>query len=109
MEAVKCHLCCSSEIEELHHFNRNGDQLNVSICNGCGLVLLSPRWSAEEYRDFYSSQFSPLEIPPPEKHKVKGRQVWDRIQSCPISANFKPKNILDVGGGTGYPSSTLKH
>jgi Pyruvate/2-oxoacid:ferredoxin oxidoreductase delta subunit len=41
MERVDCHLCKKSEIDSLIHFKRNDEELNVSICNGCGLVLLS--------------------------------------------------------------------
>lgn len=112
---INCPVCGSNEFKNL---STNGSpilkgQNNVTIypviCE-CSMVFLSPRWSKQDYHNYYSQDYDEsyrLELKP--DIGIKGveknaEEIFLRLKRK-LSLN-KKKNIIDIGSGYGI---TLKY
>ena len=118
-ENVHCHLCGKknnfSPIS-LHGSplkqGQFGYKIHPVICK-CGLVFLTPRWSACTYARFYEKYYDELyrlELKP--DYGVEGvirnmAQVWERSLAGVDRPN-RIMNIIDIGCGAGHGLTYLK-
>lgn len=104
IETVNCVLCGSNSFKKVHdkgHFNIN---LNLVLCKNCGLGYLNPRWTKEEYLNYYKEEYdkqyrSKLNIsdkPALEKVNI----IYERFKRKGFF-NESQKSILDIGSGNG--------
>ena len=107
LQNVTCHICNNSSSQKrIATRGQFGLPTYVSICQGCGLVFLSPRWSEKCYLDFYNNEYDKYyrsDIYSEQKQlslKKKAKQITERLES---STYLIPTHlsILDVGCGSG--------
>ena len=102
-EPVACLLCGGSETELLESTGQFGWDTYVSICKNCGLVFLNPRWTKEDYANFYATEYDQYyrfnESEATEKEQRKAKAVWRRL-SHHASRSFT--TALDIGCGLGW-------
>lgn len=116
-EDVACYIC-SGTTEKIIETGQFGLPTHVSICQGCGLVFLSPRWTKKRYQQFYTKEYdryyrphvlqkkTKLTKPTQQasvREKVKPTKVAMEILSRLRSYNpeISAESILDIGCGTG--------
>lgn len=116
-EDVPCYIC-SGLTEKICETGQFDLPTHVSICQGCGLVFLSPRWTKKQYQRFYEKEYDRYYRPhvlrqktklikPTQqasvKEKVKPTKVAMEILSRLKSYNsgISAESILDIGCGTG--------
>lgn len=116
-DEIECHICNSKNFKPLKLYGKQlvdgqfGYAVHPVICVDCGLILLSPRWSKEDYNVFYENYYDDLyrlETKPDYgiSAVIKNMEViWDRIKE---HVHGKIKNILDVGCASGYGLKYLK-
>lgn len=94
-----CTICNSDSFDSISSEGMHSFPTMVSVCNQCGLVQLNPRWSETTYRKFYKVEFDKhyREISFNEK-KIK--TIYFRMKKYGFCLD-SPKNILDIGAGSG--------
>jgi 2-polyprenyl-3-methyl-5-hydroxy-6-metoxy-1,4-benzoquinol methylase len=109
---VACHICSTPEPTKLIcESGHRGFPTYVSICKGCGLVFLKPRWTKERYQQFYETEYDHYYRPqvlhsaPAEKRYAKAERIWARISAYALT---NPSVILDIGCGMGWNLDFLR-
>lgn len=108
-EEVPCAICGTHNTRLLATKGEFGWDTYVSICRDCGLVFLNPRWTKEDYQNFYVAEYDKVLRSDPakveEKEKRKGNIVWQRVKPFfPDGA----KNVLDIGCAMGWTLAMIK-
>jgi len=109
-EECICPLCGTSESQTVL-MNKEpltegqfGYKVHPVICT-CGLVYLNPRWDAPTYSRFYKNYYDDLyRLDEKEDYGIEGikrntKEIFNRISQ--YIELIKPKNIIDVGCGSG--------
>lgn len=114
---MKCRLCLSNEVHEVHSGSiRSGgvgsefiDGYSVVGCKACGLVFLHPVpenldqfYETHEYRERFDYDFSPSNI-----HRKYDHEQNERIQRIGIQ-NLRGKIVLDLGASAGVFLDAVK-
>lgn len=107
-----CHLCgaASGEAITLHGKpltrGQFGYEVHPVICR-CGLVYLTPRWSAADYTHFYVNHYDDLyRLETKPDYGLAGvtrhmAQVWQRVAPH-LPQQVTSGRVLDVGCGSGH-------
>ena len=103
-EEIECAVCNSKNRFEVSKKGRHNIPLNLVLCKDCGLGYLSPRWNAESYFNFYSSEYDSYYRP----SLISEINTKDPINN-PIINRFRINNllpvdfdnVLDIGSGAG--------
>ncbi len=100
---VKCDICKSDDFKQLMRVDHNCLPCHVAICRTCGLAMLNPRWSKNEYEDFYIKEYDEYYRGKPSKSLFeyeishKGIPFMERV-----SPYLKQENIEVFDIGCGY-------
>lgn len=99
----KCYLCDSSELELFKKGNRGNSEIDILLCQACGLHQLNSfsHISDDYYRD--------------SKMHNNNYDLWNKIcmldddrRTNTLKSAFLSKNILDFGSGSGGFSFNIK-
>jgi 2-polyprenyl-3-methyl-5-hydroxy-6-metoxy-1,4-benzoquinol methylase len=109
---VACHVCSTPEPTKFICESRHlGLPAYVSICKGCGLVFLKPRWTKERYRQFYETEYDRYYRPQvlcsasTKTRYMKAERIWARISAYVVTS---PLVMLDIGCGMGWTLDFLR-
>lgn len=104
-----CNLCGSDRFCTITCKDRYGFDTQSNMCLRCGLVFLSPRLSAEEYRRFYDGVYRPL-VSAYHNRRIDATTVQtdQKGYTRELVAFLQPRlegrsigSLLDIGGSTG--------
>lgn len=86
----ECNLCGGEDFIFLRKvmISPMGSETNLVKCKGCGLACLNPRYSEEDERKFYSSEYFGRE----------GIEAWGAARMSIFKYNLKMLNIYKKGG-----------
>ena len=103
---VVCPICGKDECELVYdHIGRHG-QVYVSICKNDGMVFLNPRWTPEEYQEFYQKRYY-------ETHHKDGSRIGIQQMCIKRSREFLSSRsnltMLDIGAGGGELFEACKY
>ncbi|MEX2516567.1 MAG: class I SAM-dependent methyltransferase, partial [Gammaproteobacteria bacterium] len=100
-----CALCDTHNVSVVADTDRDGNPLQMVICDSCGLVWVDPRPSDADISTFYSDDYRSAykgDVEPKLKHcyreTKRAIQRLQRLSEC-YQAN---DNILDIGAGAGF-------
>lgn len=98
--SVACPLCNWQDAVRVADEGQFGLPTYVSICRGCGLVYLTPRWSAERYQRFYRDEYDALYRPAAAQtgSEHRARETVKRLEGV---LPDRPGAVLDIGSGDG--------
>lgn len=103
-----CNLCDSDDLHPVRYPERYGSEARMVVCRRCGLGFLNPRWSADDYSEFYLTAYRQLVTSGPmdlvnlsEKQRLNAGHI---LQTCSPFLPARPR-VLDIGSSTG----TLLH
>lgn len=110
-----CNLCGAIRFCTITWQDRYGYDCPCQLCLGCGLVFLSPRLTADEYRRFYDGVYRPLvsayhgrtidaETVEDDQRTYTG---WLRAFLEPALAGHQIGRLLDIGGSTGVVAESV--
>jgi len=113
--AGDCNLCGSAHRIELCHRDRYGYPAVFNVCARCGLGMISPRLTPEEYGHFYESIYRPLvsafhgRLIDAETVQGDQREYTEELASF-LRRNLAetPKTLMDIGGSTGIVAEILR-
>lgn len=112
-DSVNCHICNTPK--NLEYIKKDGEPLvngqfgysiHPKICNSCGMIMLSPRWSKKDYDKFYRYHYDDLyrlETKPDYGNEAvlfNIKEIWSRVNPHLDTTNHV--NILDVGCAYGF-------
>jgi SAM-dependent methyltransferase len=109
-ETIPCNLCGKNDTLQLAQKGQFNLPARVVLCRNCGLAYLNPRWTKETYLDFYTNHYDKYYRPNISKISIKENEpnpIYERLSkdAClPVS----PKNILDIGSGSGLNLAYFK-
>jgi predicted TPR repeat methyltransferase len=111
----ECDLCGSRALTIVAHADRYGFPAETRACARCGLVFLSPRMTADAYRDFYRDTYRPLvsayhgRLIDAATVEEEQEEYAERLVKFlePIVNDRHPRNLLDIGGSTGVIAAAL--
>jgi 2-polyprenyl-3-methyl-5-hydroxy-6-metoxy-1,4-benzoquinol methylase len=107
-EQILCSLCSNDTYTELSRFDRYGVPYKSNLCNTCGLVYTSPRFSQESYIKFYDLTYRKI-YTKQNSNTVKEEFFENQIYTGKRILDFlnkhyqtkKIKSVLEVGCGMG--------
>ncbi len=109
---ISCHICSTSKTKQICEGRHLGITAYVSICQECGLVFLTPRWSNKRYQEFYSQEYDHYYRPQvltshQNEHQYADvdQKIWSRLNFCIPKTT---QSILDIGCGTGINLDYLR-
>lgn len=113
--AGPCNLCGSAQRIELSHTDRYGYPAVFNVCARCGLGMISPRLTSDEYARFYESVYRPL-VSAYHGRRIDAETVQeDQREYTAELAGFlrrnlpgTPKTLMDIGGSTGVVAQILR-
>jgi 2-polyprenyl-3-methyl-5-hydroxy-6-metoxy-1,4-benzoquinol methylase len=109
-----CNLCGATRLVEAARRDRYGYAQPTVLCAQCGLGMLSPRLSAEEYARFYQDTYRPLvsayhgRVIDAETVQVDQRAYAVELAEF-LGARLPQRvgTLLDVGGSTGVVAGAV--
>src|SRR3989344_4094833 len=109
---IDCPVCGSNEFELLFEVEGNRGvpfidaKHRVVFCARCGICMLNPQHTIEDYRRFYEThnRAADVEMDVKTPRPQSLRTDYDRLRIDFLTHFIKDKNakILDVGAGYGY-------
>ncbi|MCM3874279.1 MAG: class I SAM-dependent methyltransferase [Pyrinomonadaceae bacterium] len=111
-----CDLCGASRHQIISWIDRYGFTERFVLCEGCGLVFLNPRPTAQGYEVFYEKYYRPLVTalkghPETPRSIIPGQRKYaDYVLRFLNSGGFLKDGgrVIDIGGSTGIVSSALQ-
>lgn len=103
LKIVICPLCNSDKAKTLTKKKKNYE--GSAICKNCGLVYLSPGYSALWYDEYYSSKERVKEVNKirrkmhdyAQKQKIKGQNIYNFFLSEIRNFSLEGKSVFEVG------------
>lgn len=99
-----CPICNKSSKSIFKIIDKFNILIYISLCPNDGLIFLNPRWTNEQYKLYYKTEYDHMKrkeifkkIKPNKKSFKHGKSIYKNIKSF-----HKPKTILDIGAGNGY-------
>jgi len=107
-----CNLCGADRWVILTHSDRYGYSATTTACSVCGLTMLNPSMTSEEYGKFYQNVYRPL-VSAYHGRLIDAKTVQEdqHPYASQMVSLVEPlmrssyKSMLDVGGSTGLISS----
>ena len=107
LEEINCPICSKSEYATIANKGQFSIPMNVSICKGCGLTYLNPRWTKEKYISFYKKDYDKYYrsyILSVDSSKSRTRNMEAILKRLQEYGRIKESahNIVDIGCGMGW-------
>ncbi len=110
-----CNLCGADRFCAITWTDRYGFDTQCNMCLACGLVFLSPRLTAAEYRRFYEGVYRPL-VSAYHNRRIDAVTVQDDQRGyardllsfvAPLCRARGIRRLLDIGGSTGVVAEAV--
>src|SRR2546427_13251875 len=97
-ESLPC-WCDSSSDRWLFGRDTHGTPQDYWLCEACETARASPYFDPAGVRKFYRDEFRKFYAPEPPAEQIQSEMARARDQWRFIRQDYRPKTVLDVGGG----------